>query len=197
MSAGFIYFASTFPGHIKVGRFSSHLTVADKERQYRTLVPGFTIFHVYPADDVVAEEARVLAHLRLVAGTAVTGAGRENFEISKEVALEAAGTDMEALAKQARTAIYRIKPGLDGLTVAELISEINRNHADEVPARIAVPRNFDIGKVLRSVGVHVNSALPEMDLDVAVFGVVIEPKKLLKACPALKPCATVLEGLYL
>lgn len=198
MAAGFIYFASALPGHVKVGRFGSHLTVADKERQYRTLVPDFRIHHAYPVeDDVVAEEARVLAHLRLVAGTAVTGAGRENFRISMDEAVKAAGTSVVELEAQARAVISRLKPGLDDLTVAELLAELNSNHEGRIPVAAALRRNNDIGRALRSIGLHAAAALPEQDLDVHQYGIVIEPKRLLRACPALKPCTTVLEGLTL
>lgn len=198
MPPGFIYFASTLPGHVKVGRFSGHLTVADKERQYRTLAPDFRIHHAYPVDDVAAEEARVLAHLRLVAGTAVTGAGRENFRIPMETALKAAGTSVAEIEAQARAAIRRLKPGLDDLTVEELLAEMNRNRGGVVmPMAAALRRNGQIRHALRAIGIHANAALPEQDLTVALYGVVIDAKALQKACPTLKPCATVLEGLTL
>jgi len=97
----------------------------------------------------------------------------------------------------ARSVIVMLRPGLDNLTVTELLAEADRNHDDDVPSRISVPRNGDIRRMLRSIGIHMQSALPQFDVDVAVFGVVIEPRKLLKACPALKPYVTVLEGLTL
>ncbi|ALX10286.1 hypothetical protein P350_01335 [Burkholderia cepacia JBK9] len=46
-----------------------------------------------------------------------------------------------------------------------------------------------------ALGMHLHAALPDMELDAKVFGIVMYPKKLLKVCPALKPCAPVLEGL--
>ncbi|MEX3984125.1 hypothetical protein AB4Y45_34795 [Paraburkholderia sp. EG287A] len=199
MAAGFIYFASTLPGLVKVGRFARHLTVADKERQYRTLVPGFTIHHAYLVkDDVVAEEARILAHLRLVAGTTVTGAGRENFNLPMDVALKAAGTSVAELEEQARATIRAMKPGLEGLTVEEIIAEINHNRGGvTMPMAPALRRNSTLGRALRSVGLHASPALPEQELDVHVYGVVLDSGALLKACPALKPCATVLDTLTL
>ena len=199
MASGFIYFASTLPGHVKVGRFCGHLTVADKERQYRTLVPDFRIHHAYPVEgDVVAEEARVLAHLRLVAGTAVTGAGRENFNIPMETALRAAGTSVAELEAQARATVRRLRPGLDDLTVDELLAEMNRNRGGvTMPMAAALHRNGKIRSALRAVGIHANAALPEQGLAVSLYGVVIDATALLKVCPALRPCATVLEGLTL
>ena len=138
-----------------------------------------------------------MAQLKLVAGTAVTGAGGENVPITMDDALKAAGTSVAELEARARATIHRLKPGLDGLSVAEMLAEMNSNHAGRIPVAAALRRNNDIWRVLRSVGLHAAAALPEQELDVHVYGIVIEPKKLLAACPALKPCATVLEGLTL
>ncbi|KWA84235.1 hypothetical protein WL29_23020 [Burkholderia ubonensis] len=197
MTAGFIYFATSIPGYIKVGRFAAHLTVADKERQYRTVVPGFKIRHAYFVEDAVAEEARVLAHLRLVAGTAVTGAGRENFTIPMEEALKSAGTSPSELENHARAAIYQLKPGQDGLPVSELLAEMNRNLQSDLPQMQVVRRNGEIRRALLSIGIHPHAANPDQGLDVALYGLVVDPKKVLQACPGLKLCSTVLEALTL
>ena len=100
---------------------------------------------------------------------------------------------MAELEARARTAIRKLKPGLDDLTVEELFAETNRNRGGvTMPMAAALHRNGQIRHALRVAGIHANAAL-----DVSLYGVVIEPEKLLMACPALKPYATVLEGITL
>jgi len=82
------------------------------------------------------------------------------------------------------------------LTVEELLAEMNHNRG-EVTMSMALHRNGQIRHALRAAGIHANAALPEQDLNVSLYGVVIEPEKLLKACPALKPYAVALEGITL
>jgi len=196
MKPGFVYFATTFPGLIKAGRFKEDLTVPRKERQYRTLVPQFKVQHAYWAADARAEEKRVLAHLRLVGGTAVTGAGRENFTLPLREAIRAAGTSPEELARQARDVVSKLKPGAEKFNVAELLAYLNNSFNLKLDCK-EVQRNGDIRDALRGIGILAYPALPEDNLDVHLYGMVIEPAKLLRACPALKPCTTVLEGLTL
>lgn len=139
-----------------------------------------------------------MAHLRLVAGTAVTGAGRENVNIPQETALNAAGASVTELEAQARLAIRRLRPGLENLTVDELLAEMNRNRGGvTMPMAAALRRNAQIRHALSAVGIHANAALPDQALAVSLYGVVIDAKALLKACPALRPCIGVLEGLTL
>ena len=139
-----------------------------------------------------------MAHLKLVAGTSVVGTGQEDFHTTNDEALKAVGTRAAELEAQARTAIRKLKPGLNDLTVEELLAEMNRNRGGvTMPMAAALHRNGQIRHALRAAGIHANSALPEQDLDVFLYGVVIEPEKLLKACPSLKPFAVVLEGITL
>lgn len=139
-----------------------------------------------------------MAHLKLVAGTAVPDIRQKDFHTTNDEALKAAGVGTAELVAQARTAIRKLKPGLDDLTVDELLAEMNLNHDGvTMPVAAALPRNSQIRLALRAVGIHANCALPEQDLDVSLYGVVIEPAKLLKACRALKPYAAVLEGITL
>ncbi|KUY86212.1 hypothetical protein WS46_05020 [Burkholderia sp. RF4-BP95] len=139
-----------------------------------------------------------MAHLKLVAGTAVAGAGQEDFHTTSDAALTATGARAAELEAQARTAIRKLKPGLDDLTVEELLAEMNRNRGGvTMPMAAALRRNGQIRRALRAAGIHANSSLPEQALDVFLYGVVIEPEKLLKACPSLKPYAAVLEGITL
>ena len=139
-----------------------------------------------------------MAHLKLVAGAAMTGVGQEDFRITMDEAWKAAGTSVAEMEAQARTAIRKLKPGLDDLTVEELLAEMNHNRGGvTMSMSVALRRNGNIRRALRTFGLHANAALPEQELDVHLYGVVIEPKKLLKACPSLKPCAAVLEGLTL
>lgn len=137
-----------------------------------------------------------MAHLKLVAGTAVPDIGQKDFHTTNDEALKAVGTGTAELEAQARTAIRKLKPGLDDLTVEELLAEMNRNRGGvAMPMTAALHRNGQIRHALRAAGIHANSALPEQDLDVFLYGVVIEPEKLLKACPSLRPYAAVLEGI--
>lgn len=138
-----------------------------------------------------------MAHLRLVAGTAVTGAGRENFDISMDEALKAAHVSVPRLEEQARAIIRALKVGVDNLTVAQLLDEVHRNCDGGVPVAVAVKRNGVIYRALSAVGIHVNAAIPDQELDVHCYGLVLDAKRLLRVCPALKPCASVLEGLTL
>lgn len=195
-SAGHIYFANTRPGCCKVGRFADHLTPRDKERQYQRLEPAFTVARWYWTDDAVKEEARVLAILRLVAGTSVTGAGREAFSLPAERAYEVAKGGQPELEALARAAIYAMRLGGKGPTIKELLDQANQ---DEVspgnPLADVLDRKERLRAGFHALGMHLHAALPDMELDAKVFGIVLYPKTLLKACPALKPCAPVLEGL--
>lgn len=138
-----------------------------------------------------------MRHLTLVGGTDVARDKQQNLQLSTQPIPNPAGPDAVEMEAAARSVIGMLRPSLDDSTVTELFAEVNRNFADNVPPSIAVPRNFDVSRMLRRIGIHVQSALPQHEVDVAVFGVVIEPKKLLKACPGLKPYVTVLEGLTL
>lgn len=139
-----------------------------------------------------------MTHLKLVAGTAVLDIRQKDFHTTNDEALEAGGTRAAELEARARTAIRKLKPGLDDLTVEELLAEMNHNRGGvTMPMATALHRNGQIRHALRAAGIHANAALPEQDLDVSLYGVVIEPEKLLKACPALKPYAAVLEGVTL
>ncbi|BBA40632.1 MULTISPECIES: hypothetical protein [Burkholderia] len=134
-----------------------------------------------------------MTHLKLVAGTAVPNIRQKDFHTTNDGALKAGGTRVAELEARARTAIRKLKPGLDDLTVEELFAETNRNRGGvTMPMAAALHRNGQIRHALRVAGIHANAAL-----DVSLYGVVIEPEKLLMACPALKPYATVLEGITL
>lgn len=194
-AAGHIYFANTRPGWCKVGRFADHLTPRDKERQYRRFEPAFTVARWYWTDEAVKEEARVLAILRLVAGTSVTGAGRESFNLSAEKAYEAAKGGQPELEALARATIYGMRLGGEGPTIKELLDEYNQSdvNSDTLPKVLELYEKLSRG--FSTIGLHAHSALPDMELNAKVFGIVLYPKKLLKVCPTLKPCASVLEGL--
>lgn len=168
------------------------------QQKFRSLVLGFRVQHAHLIADIVAEEAIVMAHLKLVAGTTVAGTGQQDFHTANDEAPKAVGTRVAEQEAQARTAIRKLKPGLEDLTVEELLAEMNRNRGGvTMPMAKALHRNGQIRQALRAAGIHANSALPEQDLDVFLYGVVIEPRKLLKACPSLKPYAAVLEGITL
>jgi hypothetical protein len=192
---GHIYFADTQPGWCKVGRFAAHLTADDKQRQYRRLEPAFTVAKWYPTDDAVKEEARVLAILRLVAGTTVTGAGRECFNIPAEKAYDAVKGGQPELEALARKTINAMRLGGEGPTIRELLDEYNQTETTKENFAAVMDLHSKISLGFSVIGLHPHAALPDMELDVKVFGIVLYPKKLLKVCPALKPCESVLEGL--
>lgn len=142
-----------------------------------------------------------MAHLRLVAGTAVTETQQEQGRTAAQVAQNQADSDIAKMEAKAREVIYNLKLGLDGLSVSELLVEINLNRTTEgMPTNEfieVIQRNGDIRDALLTVGIHAHSALPEQELDVALFGLVLYPKRLLKACPELKSLKAILEGLTL
>jgi hypothetical protein len=133
-------------------------------------------------------------HLRLVAGTEVSKLQREQLRSVEQATQDAAsGTQMAQMQEQARELIGRLKPGLDGLSVSELLAESNHLFEYGKPSIALTQRHGDIRAALHSIGIHIHSALPEDELDVHVYGLVIEPKELLKVCRELKPFQSVLE----
>ncbi|WP_459199266.1 hypothetical protein ACQVRX_01560 [Ralstonia pseudosolanacearum] len=138
-----------------------------------------------------------MSHLRLVAGTDVTGRTRKKAAVRSK-RLVKAEVDTKTLELQARTAIRKLKPGIEGLTVKEMLDEINHNRAGEAMSLAdALRRNGELGRALRSVGLNPSPALPEQALDVYVYGVVLDSDTLLKTFPALQPYTQVLDGLTL
>lgn len=93
--------------------------------------------------------------------------------------------------------ISSLRPGLDGKSVEELLAEMCRNLGSDRPQMQTIQRNGVIRRTLLSIGIHPHPSSPAQELDVALYGLVIDRKKLLKACSALKPCVQVLEGLTL
>lgn len=178
------------------GALADHLTPRDKERQYQRSEPAFTLARWNWTDDAVKGEVRVLAILRLVAGTSVTGAGRESFNLPSEKDYEATKGGQPELEALARTTIYAMRLGGEGPTIKELLDEVNRDGVSpRNPLADVLKRKERIRSGFYALGMHLHAALPDMELDATVFGIVLYPKKLLKVCPALKPCASILEGL--
>lgn len=195
---GFIYFATLGDKSIKVGKFSPHLTCSAKERQYRTLDRYFTVRHAYYSDDVNTEEQRVLSVLRLVAGTEFKGAGKEVFtgiSLKRAIAVSAEKTSAQ-LEEMARKAIDNLLVGREGTSVRTLLVEHNNILAMGARGGLKeAKRLLAIREVLWDYGIQVVSADDEDELDVAVYGKVINPLVLLKKAPALKPLQAVLDGL--
>ncbi|WP_459199265.1 hypothetical protein ACQVRX_01555 [Ralstonia pseudosolanacearum] len=109
----------------------------------------------------------------------------------------AAGAIVSGLEEQARAAIRDLKPGGDGRSVGELLAQMNLHRSDTMPLAETLRLHNAIRHALRGLGIHVSAALPEQELDVHVYGVVLDSKALVKACPALKPYGTILDGLTL
>lgn len=138
----------------------------------------------------------------------MTGAPQQQKNASEQweatptqVVRRAAGSDAVEMEARAREVIRGLRPGLDGLSIAELLAEKNRTRdavADgTMSSGAALRRGLEIRRAMVSVGVYPWTAKPEQELDVAVYGIVLEPKRLLKACPELKPLKAILEGLTL
>lgn len=143
-----------------------------------------------------------MAHLRLVAGTAVAEANKQMQEKALAQALgSAAQGDAAKMEAAARRVIYNLKPGLDGLSVAELLAEMNGHRVTEGTPQSELSkilrRKDEIRAALFSVGISALAAVPEQELDVALYGLVTRAPSLLKACPELKSLKGVLEGITL
>ncbi|WP_175771987.1 hypothetical protein [Paraburkholderia phenazinium] len=97
-----------------------------------------------------------------------------------QVGISAAESDTVELEARAREVIRDLKPGLDGLSIAELLAEINRTMdavADgTMSSAKVIRRHGQIRRTMESVGVQPWTAQPEQELDVAVYGIVLEPK---------------------
>jgi hypothetical protein len=195
MRAGCIYFAETSSPYIKVGRFFSHITVAEKEAVYKRLDPGFKIRHAYTCDDVVAEEKRVLDMLRLVGGTAVEGAGRECFAMSVEDAVAAAGVSSpkgkEDLARK-----LVMDHTIGGKSVRELMAsaELAVTTGDG-GSTSPVDTYFTALRALDGMGIMLSSGGTSLGLTTMTFATVIEPKKLKRSLPELKKLDVELLGM--
>lgn len=77
MAAGILYLGTTSAGLVKAGRTSRPIGV--REREFRTVDPGFRIVYTQTVTDVVAAEREMHARLRIVAGTDFKGAGKETY----------------------------------------------------------------------------------------------------------------------
>ncbi|MEN8515896.1 hypothetical protein [Burkholderia sp. RS02] len=137
-----------------------------------------------------------MVHLKLVAGTAVSPspeAATAKSATERTYLGEVLDAELEA---KAREIIYGLKPGLDDMSVSELLAELNR----PLPGNDFIPeiqRRGVVRTALLRVGIHAHSALPEMELDVDVFGLVVNIRRLMKGSPELKPLKNVLDGLTL
>lgn len=135
-----------------------------------------------------------MSHLRLVTGTAVSGAAGTHVDVPVRRPVKGE-VDTETLENQARAVIAGLKPSPDGKSVEELLAEMNHNWKNELPPMLFVRRNEEILRTLLSIGIHPHAS--NSIQDVALYGLVMDSEKLLKACPALKPCASILKGLLL
>jgi len=133
-----------------------------------------------------------LAHLKLVAGTAVSNPQQLR---TFPPAVRPRATDSDEGVAQARAVIEGLRPGLDGLSVTELLREINQEKPDNVEFIPYIQRKGDIRTALLKLGIHCQSAMPDDELDVTLYGLVVDPRRLLKFCPELKPFKAILEGI--
>lgn len=133
-------------------------------------------------------------HLRLVAGTEVSELRQEQSKSSEATRDVLDTAAISQVRESARILICALRPGLDDMSVSELLAEINYGFEHGAPSIALTQRNGDIRDALRGIGIHVHTALPEDGLDVHVYGLVIEPKKLLEVSPELMPFRSVLEA---
>ncbi|VVE77012.1 hypothetical protein PCA31118_05359 [Pandoraea captiosa] len=133
-----------------------------------------------------------MVHLKLVAGTTY----RESPEATKPPQQTKSEKNKDDLTAEAREIICGLKTAFEGKTISELLVEINRDRAEEefIPY---IQRKGDIRSVLLSYGIHAQSAHPEDELDVTLYGLVVDEKRLLKGCEVLKPFKGRLEGITL
>ncbi|HDR9103617.1 hypothetical protein [Paraburkholderia sp. A3RO-2L] len=195
MRAGQIYFAETSSPYIKVGRFFAHITVEQKEAMYKRLDPGFKIRHAYEVADVVAEEKRVLEMLRLVAGTAVEGAGRECFAMSIEDAVAAAGV-ASPKAKEDMARKLVMNHVVEGQPVRQILAAAERSVTNGDCGEIApVTVYFSSRRALDRMGIALSTGGESFGLATSTFATVVEPKKLMRYIPALKKLQADLQGM--
>ncbi|WP_162634341.1 hypothetical protein [Ralstonia sp. GX3-BWBA] len=139
-----------------------------------------------------------MSHLRLVAGTDVTGPAPKKTRAPARKQAAKPEVDSKTLERQARAIVCGLKAGLDGKSVEALIAEQCRLlDGDYESVGQAIRRSGEIRHALKSIGIHAQVTFPEQELDVAAYGIVIDPKTLLKVYPVLKPYVQVLEGLTL
>lgn len=196
-TSGFLYFAYLRPLLTKVGRFKASLSVAEKEAQYRTLNPEFRIMRAYFSNDVVKEEKRVLTQLRLVGGTAVTGAGRETFKLSVVDAVKLAKVpSLAAQEDMARQILYSRKLS-DGCTIKHWLDILNAQHASSRPYTQAdAARESKVAmELLLSLGILLSNSHEALELTSALFCRIRDEKKCLAAMPELKFAAPFMDTL--
>lgn len=139
-----------------------------------------------------------MSHLRLVAGTDVTGPARKKTQAPAKKRAVKPEVDTKTLENQARAMIYGLVSTLEGKSVEALFAELNRIlEGGYLPPSEGLCRTFKIRHSLDCMGIYTHSAAAYEDLDVHAFGIVLDWKHLLKVCPALKPYAQVLDGLML
>ncbi|QLB62949.1 hypothetical protein A9O66_11485 [Paraburkholderia caribensis] len=131
--------------------------------------------------------------MRLVAGTSYRES-QEATEPSRQINAEKNENDLTA---EAREIIRSIQTSFEGMTISGLLVEINRNLVEEMSFIPGIQRKGAIRNVLLSYGIHAQSAHPEDELDVGLYGLVVDEKRLLKGCKVLKPFKGHLEGITL
>ncbi|NKA35769.1 hypothetical protein GO300_03815 [Ralstonia solanacearum] len=139
-----------------------------------------------------------MSHLRLVAGTDVTGPALKKTRAAAKKRAVQPEVDTKTLENQARVMIYGLVSTLEGKSVEALFAEFNRIlDGGYLPFMEGSRRAIEIKRALYSMGIRTHSAAAYEDLDVHAFGIVLDWKHLLKVCPALKPYAQALDGLML
>lgn len=132
------------------------------------------------------------AHLKVVGGTEFVAAAGEIKPARSAPEAMAASTAASAvgdeIARDYARALIRGYVVEGQKTVGDLLDEINDRHLRGSPADGAehLRRNAEIRALLRLVGVWTVNADPEMDLDVVMYGVPGDTRKLIKFIPKLK-----------
>jgi hypothetical protein len=175
MAAGILYLGTTSAGLVKAGRTSRPIGV--REREFRTVDPGFRIVYTQTVTDVVAAEREMHARLRIVAGTDFKGAGKETYNLTPEVALKAVRSEQGDLVAQAHAAVQACKLP-DGLTIGAALRWVMDPEVfdDDVVAGMM--------RALSRVGIHSNFEVEEGH---DALGYLWSPDRLLAAYPELAP----------
>jgi hypothetical protein len=125
-----------------------------------------------------------LAILKLVAGTDVTGATRESINVPAETTYQAAKDGQPELESLARETIYSMRLGGEGPTIKELLDEYNQSDVERDTLAKVLNLYENLNRGFSALGMHAHAALPDMELDAKVFGIVLYPKKTPEGLPS-------------
>lgn len=185
--AGFLYLARTSTGAFKLGRTSRPLGL--RERELQTADPGLTIVACARHENVILAEKQAHRHLRLVAGTAYRGPGREVFDLPEPIMRAALAGDEPAMLSALRAKVGAIP--LTYATVAGALQWLSEAETVEEADTVVFSRCF---KELMAIGIM---PVAGEDREDGVAGVVYEPERLRLAMRVPEEALPALRNLFL